>query len=117
MKASALRKLYDETYALCEFLGELTVILGDRTARTGPPGLKAGETVQFNSRGRVLEGQVGQISEDGEKLFIYVPNADGFGATGHKVPRASVVEPEVESGLTEADVVFLGKLLKVKRGA
>ena len=117
MKASELKRLWSgaeairgKLYGIIEELEARLLDLPDST-------LRAGTAVKFNSRGRILEGQIGQVSEDGEKLFIYVPNEDGFGATGHKVPRASVIEPEVESGLTDEDVVFLGKLLKVKMEA
>lgn len=117
MKTSELKRLWLGADAI---RGRLDEILKELEARFGtvPTSiLTAGTTVEFNSRGRVLTGQVGQISDDGEKLFVYVPNSDGFGATGHKVPRASVVEPEVEYGLTDEDVQYLVKLLKVKLGA
>ena len=78
--------------------------------------LQAGGVVQFKSRGRLLAGTIGQISDDGEKLYIYVGNEDGFGTTGFRVPRSSVHEPEVESGLSEDEEIILRRLLKVKLG-
>ena len=117
MKASELKRLWSGAEAIRDKLDEFLEELGARFDTVPTSILTAGTTVEFNSRGRILEGQIGQVSEDGEKLFIYVPNEDGFGATGHKVPRASVIEPEVESGLTDEDVQYMVKLLKVKMEA
>lgn len=117
MKASELKRLWMGAEAIQDKLSEILEGLGARFDTVPTSIMVAGALVDFNSRGRVLTGQVGQVSDDGEKLFVYVPNSDGFGATGHKVPRASVVEPEVESGLTDEDVQYLVKLLKVQRGA
>lgn len=117
MKASELKRLWKGAGALRCKLDEILEGLDARFLDLPDSTLRAGTAVKFNSRGRILEGQIGQVSEDGEKLFIYVPNEDGFGATGHKVPRASVIEPEVESGLTDEDVQYMLKLLKVKMEA
>ena len=76
--------------------------------------LKPGGEVQFKSRGRMLTGTIGQISEDGEKLYVYVQNEDGFGTTGFRVLRSAVQEPEVDSGLSEDEEIILGRLLKVR---
>ena len=117
MKVSELKRLWKGAGAIRCKMEEILEELRVRSLDLPDPTPQAGTLVKFNSRGRILEGQVGQVSEDGEKLFIYVPNEDGFGATGHKAPRASVIELEVESGLTDEDVQYLVKLLKVKMEA
>ena len=117
MKASELKRLWKGAGAIRCKMDEILKGLDARFLDMPDSTLRAGTVVEFNSRGRILEGQIGQVSEDGEKLFIYVLNEDGFGATGHKVPRASVIEPEVESDLTVEDVQYLVKLLKVKMEA
>ena len=116
MKASARQALHE---AVAELYLDLEQMLGvlDKTPPASEFHLTAGADVQFKSRGRVLSGKIGQVSEDGEKLYVYVENEDGFGSTGFRVTRASVIEPEVESGLSAGAEAYLGRLLKVKKGA
>ena len=114
MKPSTRSALREQLAGLQDVLANLAANM-DSVMDGGPvTDLQAGGVVQFKSRGRLLAGTIGQISDDGEKLYIYVGNEDGFGTTGFRVPRSSVHEPEVESGLSEEEESILGRLLKVK---
>lgn len=60
--------------------------------------LSPGNLVSFNSRGRAMDGVIGEVSEDKASLYVYVRNADGFGTTGYRIRASAVIQPEVERG-------------------